>query len=231
MTKANEGRILIEVDEESKNSHTFENGMTIRLERRYNNFDRKYVQPINAKVIEGDNIANGTEILVHHNALSDTNKVHNYVKLSGDQIASSIQYYSIPIEMAFAWLQGENWKPCTGFAFGYRIFKPYKGILQGIVPAQLKNVLYCYTGELSGKVVQTVHSADYEIIFQGLSGREERLIRFRHFEDEDNPREEVQIVRDDLTEEVLSDELHIGISIADATTLTHKTETKWQISQ
>lgn len=231
MIKANEGRILIEVDIEKKNFHTFSDGTKIRLERKYNNFNRAYTQPINANVIEGDNIPSGTEILIHHNALSDTNKVHNFVKLSGEQIATNMQHFSIPIEMAFGWKSGKDWKPCSTYAFGLRVFKPYSGIIEGIEPALLKNVLFCYTGELAGKVVQTLHNCDYQVIFQGVNGREQIIIRFRHYENEDSPREEVLLVRNDLTEQVNDGELIIGVSKTDAKPLNHKKETSWQISQ
>ena len=69
---------------------------------------------------------------------------------------------------------------------------------------------------MSGKVVQTLHSCDYQIIFQGENGREQSIIRFRHYEDEDSPREECLVIRDDLTELIQSGELYIGLNVSDA---------------
>lgn len=231
MIKANEGRILISVDMDGKDSHRFDSGLEIKLVRRVNQFNRRISEPVNGIVVEGDAIPAGTQILVHHNALSDTNAVNNYVPLSGSQIASNIKYFAIPIEMAFAWLDGTEWKPCTGFAFGLRVFRPYIGILQGIAPTQIKDVLYVTTGELKGRVVQTLKASDYQIIFQDTNGQEGNIIRFRHYEGKDHDLEQVLVCRDDLTDAVNSNELYIGITISDAKPLNHKTETSWQISQ
>ena len=61
-----EGRIIVSVDHESKNSHKFADGTVIRLERDYNNLNRRQTQPTNAIVISGKDISKGSEILIHH---------------------------------------------------------------------------------------------------------------------------------------------------------------------
>ena len=63
--RAVEGRVIISVDHEKKNSHTFEDGTTIRLERDWNNLNRRETQPVNAIVIDGEGIKDGAEILIH----------------------------------------------------------------------------------------------------------------------------------------------------------------------
>jgi hypothetical protein len=69
-------------------------------------------------------------------------------------------------------------------------------------------------------VVHTLKACDYEIIFQGKDGREERLIRFRHFPGEDNDREEVIAVSEYLTDQVNCGKLLIGLSPTTAKEIT-----------
>jgi hypothetical protein len=102
--------------------------------------------------------------------------------------------------------------PLKGFATGLRVFIPYKGVIEGIPNEQIKNVLYITSGEFKGKVVHTLKACDYEIIFIGTKGVEERIIRCRHFEDECNEREEIVCVDQYLTDKVNKAELLIGIS-------------------
>jgi hypothetical protein len=142
--------------------------------------------------------------------------VYNYTPLSGDDVASDIRYYSIPSEMAYAYLDGTEWKPIKPYAFGLRVFRPYSGILQGIEPTQLKDTLYVYTGELSGKIVKTVKAADYCIVHQGIDGREGNIIVFKHYEEDDNDIEEVLCILDELTEQLHKSKLLVGLTKTDA---------------
>ena len=64
-------RVIIKVDLESKNSHTFKDGTKIRLERIYDNFNMRYVKPVNGIVVNAKDIPEGAEILIHHNATHD----------------------------------------------------------------------------------------------------------------------------------------------------------------
>jgi len=96
------------------------------------------------------------------------------------------------------------------------VFEPYKGPIVGIEPKQIKNVLYITSGELKGKVVHTLKACDYEVIFMGNNGYEERIIRCRHFENEINEREEIIAIDPILTKKTLKSELLVGISPKDA---------------
>lgn len=214
-----ENRIAVRVDMNYKNSHTFGDGTKIALERRYDNFDRKYTEPVNAVVMSGENIPEGSEILIHHNSCHDTNRIFNYTALSGDEIASDIKYFSIPETEAFAWYSKEskNWQPLPGFDFALRVFRPYKGVLEGIEPTLIKDCLYVTTGEYKGLVCRTLKSCDYQLIFQDQNGREGNLIRFRSSEDVKTQREcEVIAIDHSLTNEMLNRNLIAGISKSDA---------------
>ena len=123
-----EGRVVISVDLESKNSHTFSDGTKIRLEREYNNLNQRETKPVNAIVIDGEDIESGSQILIHPNVTHDTYKIFDMTRLSGEVESSGIKYFSVPVEKCFAWLDGETWKPLKSFEFGLRVYKPYDGI-------------------------------------------------------------------------------------------------------
>lgn len=212
-------RVIVSVNMDAKNWHTMSDGTKIRLERRFDNFDQKYTQPINATVISSESIPAGSEIIIHHNSVHDTNKLFSYQLLSGEAIASDIRYFSVPYSECFAWYDEptESWQPMPGFDFALRVFKPYKGILEGIEPTLLKNVLYVTTGEYKGNVCFTLKAADYELIFQDKDERESRLIRFRSCEDEKTQREmEIVAIDHDLTAKVLNGEYIVGLTKTDA---------------
>lgn len=217
--KAVDGKVIISVDLESKNSHTFEDGTKIRLERQYNNLNKRETHPVNAIVVDGENMKSGSQILIHPNCTHDTNKIFNHSALSGVIEGSDVKYFSVDSDKCYAWLDGNEWKPLKGFDFALRVYVPYKGFLDGIEHTLIKDVLYITTGELKNKVVHTLKACDYEIIFQGVSGREERLIRFRHFPNQDHEREEVIAVDLYLTEKVKNKELLIGLSPLNAKTI------------
>ena len=213
-----EGRLIVSVDLEGKNWHTFESGQKIRLERQYNNLNLRETAPVNAIVISGANIPKGSEILIHHNAPSDTNRIHNYSKLSGKETGSDIKHYSIPEEQCFLWKDVNNtWQPIQPYQTALRVFKPYTGILQGIDPIVLKNTLYCTSGEFKGKVVYTLEACDYQIVFQDINGQEGNVIRFRPNGDEKSNREpEAVAIRNDITNKVNNGEYLVGITTKDA---------------
>jgi hypothetical protein len=214
-----EGRIIIKMDMEYKNSHTFEDGTKIRLERKYDNFDEKYTRPINAVVVSAENIPEGVEVLVHHNCTHDTNRIFNYQQLSGKVEASDIRYFSIKEDEAFAWYDEESkrWMPIKGFDFALHVFKPYKGILEGIEPTPIKNTLWVTTGEYKDKACMTLVASNYKIIFQDRNGREGNLIRFRSEENPITMREcEVVLFHHEYTEKILSGQYYVGVTISDA---------------
>lgn len=213
--KAVEGRVIVSVDLEGKNSHTFEDGTKIRLERQWNNLNRRETHPVNAIVIDGVGVKKGSQILIHPNMTHDSNKIFNYSSLSGEVEGSDVKYFSVPVEQCYAWLDEEDnntWKPLPNFEFGLRVYKPYEGTLEGIEPTYLKDVLYVTTGEFKGLVAHTLKACDYEIIFQGIHGREERIIRFRHFSDQEHEREEIIAIDHHLTKDIEEGKLLIGLS-------------------
>jgi len=217
--QAVEGKVIISVDLESKNSHTFSDGTKIRLERQYNNLNRRETHPVNATVISGEGMKSGSQILIHPNMTHETYRIYDYAPLSGIIEGSDIKYYSIPEEQCYAWLDGDTWKPLKNFDFALRVYIPYAGLVDGIEPTLVKDVLYVTTGEFKGKVVHTLKSCDYEIIFQGPNGQEDRLIRFRHFPGQEHEREEVIAVDEYLTEKVNNKKLIIGLSPLKAKTV------------
>ena len=214
--KAPTNRVIIKVDLESKNSHTFKDGTKIKLERVYDNFNMRYVKPVNAEVVDAKDIPAGAEILIHHNATHDTYKIFNYQRPT-TEASSDIQYFSIPIEECFMWREGKGsiWNALNNFVTALRIFKPYKGMLQGIEPEVMNNKLYITSGELKGRAVNTVISSDYEIIYQNDDGTEGRIIRLRYFPD-GNDRNEIIAINDNMTELVESGELLVGYNKSDA---------------
>lgn len=213
MLKHVDNKVVIRIDIENKNWHTFSDGTKIRLERQYNELNRRISEPVNAWVVSAENIKSDSEILIHPNAVTESYRIYNYAPLSGEEIAGQWKYYGIPEEMCYLYREGERWLPLKGYVVGQRVFEPYKGIIEGIEPTQIKNVLYIETGELAGNVVQTLKACDYEIIFQGTNGQEQRIIRCRHFPDDpDNERQEVIAIRHDLTERVNEGQLHIGLN-------------------
>lgn len=215
-----ENRIVIKVDHNYKKSHKFADGTVLALERGWNNLDKRETAEVNGIVISAEDIPQGAEILIHHNATHDTNKILDHGQLSGLKIASHIEYYSIPETQAFFWRKdSETWHPVKGYVTGIQVYKPYRGILQGIDPTIIKDTLYITSGDLKGQVCHTVRAANYEMIFQDLDGRENRLIRCRHWDDEDNEREELTAISHYLTQKVNSGEYIIGLTPTTAKSL------------
>jgi hypothetical protein len=214
--KAPSNRVIIKVDLESKNSHTFKDGTKIKLERVYDNFNMRYVKPVNAEVVDAKDIPTGAEILIHHNATHDTYKIFNYQRPT-TEASSDIQYFSIPIEECFMWRKGKGslWNALNNFVTALRIFKPYKGMLDGIEPELMNNKLYITSGELKGRAVNTVISSDYEIIYQNDDGTEGRIIRLRYYPD-GNDRNEIIAINDNMTELIENGELLVGYNKSDA---------------
>lgn len=213
------GRVIVKIDLQGKNFHRLSNGHQLRLERDFNNHNRRHTAPINAVVISAESIPTNSEILISHNATHETNRIFSYKSSSPD-----IQYFSIPENECFAWRDNNgSLQPMPNFDFALRVFKPYDGSLVGIQPKLLNDILYITTGSLVGNVVNTLKSCDYEIVFQGENGQEERLVRLRHSEDENFDREEVVCINHALTEQLNNNKLFIGLTANDA-----KTIKEWQ---
>lgn len=212
-------RVVVSIDLDYKDSHQFEDGTKIAMIRRVENFNQRYTQPVNGIVIAAEDIPEGAEILVGHNASHDTNRIFDATELSGKEEASNVKYFSIPIEDCFAWRERDGeWLPMPGFAFALRIFTPYKGIIQNIEPTLIKNVLWCRTGAYQNLAVHTLRACDYEIIFQeSKTGRESRLIRCRPDGDDESQRDPEFICIDHaMTKKILNQELLVGLSKSDA---------------
>ena len=109
------GRVIVVVNTEYKN-YTKLNDTTIRLERQYNNLNRRETEPVNAIVISAENIPKGAEVLIHHNALHDTNRIFGAEKLTDGESSSDVKYYSIKENECFLWrIDKSEWNPCTVF--------------------------------------------------------------------------------------------------------------------
>ncbi|HEY6437884.1 MAG TPA: hypothetical protein VIY47_14935 [Ignavibacteriaceae bacterium] len=218
MLKHVEGKVIVSMDIQKKNYHTFSDGTIIRRERQYNELNRRISEPVNAIVISGENIPAGVEILIHPNAASETNQIHNYTKLSGAELDSDIKYYSIPEEQCFIWKDSNNeWQPLPPYETALRVFKPHTGLLQNIEPTQLKDTLYVTSGDLKGNVVATLQACDYQIVFQDVNGREGDLIRFRPYGDDKHDREpEAIALLHSETKKVNEGKLLVGLTPSDA---------------
>lgn len=215
------GRVIVSVDLESKNTHQLTKDVTIRLERKFNNLNKRYTEPVNGTVISSHCMPDGVSCLIHHNSCHDVNRIFNYKNLSGNEQASTIKYYSLKEYEVFFYREQntEEWLPNKGYATALRIFKPYTGILHNIESTQIKDVLWVTNGEYKDKAVKTVKAADYSIVFQESDGREREMIRFRPDGMENREPEAICILHD-LTEQILNGELHIGLTHTDCKTLT-----------
>lgn len=217
--KHTDGRIIIKIDIDGKDIHTFDSGVQIYRGRRFNELNRRITEPVNAIVIDAEYIPKGVEILIHPNSICDANKIFDYGNRTIEE-NNAVRYYSIEEISAFLYRDSETWLPLKGFAIGLRVFKPYEGKLVGIQPSLIKDILYIQSGEYKNKAVQTLRSCDYEIIFQGINGREERIIRCRHYEGYNHDREEIILERNDLTELINAGKLLVGLNGNDAKPIT-----------
>lgn len=218
--RAVHGRVIVAVDMQVKNWHTFSHGETIRHERGPNNLNYRETQPVQGEVLDSAIVPAGHSILFQHNACHDYYRIFNYKQVSGLDIASEVRYFSIPESACYlSRAPGAEWTPIKGIATGLRVFTPYRGMLVGIPHAVIKDVLCITGGELKGLVVHTVRAADYEIVFQGADGKEGNIIRLRHWdnpEDDIHHREEIVMIDHEKTEMVRKGELYLGLTSKDA---------------
>jgi hypothetical protein len=219
--KAVSGRVVILVDPEQKNYWTFKDGTTIRYERNFNNLDNKHTQQVLGTVVDAEHIPKGAMCLFHHNCLHPVNEIFNHNQLSGEDIASGVKVISIREEEAYLWkMPGDKeWQPAKNFCIALRVFKPYNGLIKGIEPTKVENMLYIKTGEYAGRIVRTLKACDFPIIFRNEEGVEETIIRCRHFEEEYNDREELVGIDEGMTAKLYAGDLLIGIEPKDAQTI------------
>ena len=198
-----EGRVVLSVDPEQKNYWTFSSGETIRLERNFDNFDKKYTSQVLGVCISAEDIPQDAFVLFHHNGLHETYQILNHGKLSGKDIAAGIKLISIPERDCFFWKlkDEEKWHPTKNYATALRVYEPYNGLLEGVEPTLIKNTLYVTSGKYEGQVVKTLKACDYQITFRNENGIDENIIRFRPDGDEDREEEAIAIMHE-LTEKV-----------------------------
>jgi hypothetical protein len=208
-----ENRVILHVNLQSKNSHTFADGTKLILDRDVENLNRRETMPVNANVISAEGLPKNSQVLIHHNSLHEVNKIKDYS--GGDY------YFSVPATECYLWRKaiGENWNPMKGFATALRVFIPYSGNMVGVKHELIKDVLYITSGEYKGNVVHVLKAADYEIIYQGDDDKEKRVIRVRHFEDEVHEREEIIMVNKYYTDKVKKGLFLIGLNVNDAKVL------------
>lgn len=208
------GKVIVRIDMQSKNQHTFSNGTTIRLERQFNNLNRRETEPTNGIVVSSEHIPEGSEILVHQNATNEANRIFNYQQSSD---IGDIRHYSIPEDHCFIWKDKDGiWQPLPPYETALRVFKPYAGILSGIEPSKIKDTLYVTSGELKGKCVATLKACDFQIVFQGSNGKEDSIIRFRPFGDDKNQREpEAIAILTKETKKIKDGTLYVGLTPSD----------------
>lgn len=213
----NRDRVLVEADMQAKNSYRLTDEVTIQMERNIENYNGRETNAVQGYVTDQEGFPKRAEVLVDHNSLHPTN-------LIGDvEMKSNYKLFSVPLPEVYCYRElktnktdcaifyGE-WMPCENFLIIERVFRPYAGILEGIEPTELKNILFCLQGEYKHKVLHTAKWTDYEIIFQNEFGREDSIIRMRNNDDE------VEAVSDDLTNLLLSGKLLIGKTASTATT-------------
>lgn len=212
--KSVSGRVVIRIDIESKNSWKFSNGTTIRLERQYNNFNRRETTPTNAIVVHSEFIPEGSEILVHQNATNESNRIYNHQQSSD---IGDIRYYSIPEDHCFIWKDTDgNWQPLPPYETALRVFRPYKGLISAIEPTLLKDTLWVTSGELKSTCVATLKASDFQVVFQDSNGKEGNVIRFRPYGDEKHEREpEAIAILNAETKNIKEAKLYVGLSPSD----------------
>lgn len=213
-----EKRIIIKADKDGKNWHTFSDGKKIRLEREFDNLDKKHTSQVLGEVVSGEYVPTGAMILFHHNAIHPVNQIFNHAQLSGEEIASGVELFSFREDECYLWKMPEDkeWKPLRGFATALRVFTPYEGSFEGVLPEKVKEVLYITSGEFKGKVCHCLKASDMPIIFNNDNGVEDTIIRVRHFEgDVLHEREELIAVDLALTKKVKKGELYVGITPKD----------------
>ncbi len=209
------GRVIVKMDIQKKNRHTFSNGTTIRRERGFNNFNFREVNPCNAIVVSSENMPIGAEVIIDYTSFHDSNKIFDY-----DSGSIDIEFYSVKEDECYAWKIGENeWQPTKGCEFGLRVYKPHEGRLSHVTPERLKEILYVTTGSMQGFVIQTVRGSDYQMVFTDDNGKEGNIIRFRHSDEPNYDREEVICIHNEYTDLVNEGKLLIGLEPSTATKL------------
>jgi len=206
------GRVVVKSDLQSKNEHSFNDGNTIRLERQFNNFNRRHTEPVNCIVISSEKIPQGTEIIVDHNSIHEAYQINSYKNKNAD-----VKYYSVPEDQCYLYRDGETWKAIEPYETALQVFRPYGGHLIGTPPIPLENTLWVTSGEYKNQVVKTLIGCNYCVIFQDINGREKNIIRFLpNGYPKYNKECEAIAVMNTMTDMVNDGKLLIGITPKDA---------------
>jgi len=170
--------------------------------------NRRQTEPANAVVIDAANIPAGAEVLIYYNAIHDSNKIFDYKNKS-----PHVGYYSIKEEDCYMYLDGGEWKPIAPYETALRVYEPYEGSIEGMMPKKMADVLYVTSGKYKGNVVKTLRGCDFEIIFMNTDGREGNIVIFRPDGlPEKSLEEEAIAILHELTEKVALGTLLVGIS-------------------
>lgn len=221
MMKHVPGRVVVKADVDGKNWHTFASGQRIRIERQYNNLDRKHTEQVLGEVVSAEGMPAGAMVLFHHNAIHPSNLITANTQLSGTEIASGIRFFSFKEDECYLWkMPGEQeWNPAKNFATAYYLFEPYAGPLIGMQPKKLTDILYIAKGgRYEGYACNVLKAAGMPIVFINEGGVEEIIIRLRTFT-EYSEREEIAAINEDITNKVKAGKILVGTSIRDCKTL------------
>jgi len=213
--KAAVGRVIVRVKMDEKDSYQFGSGLKIAIQRNTECFDKKYTTITQGEVMDSEYIPKGATVYFHHNGSHENNHIYNYKSLNSEDIANEIRYFSIPEGECFLYrVEDGELLPLRGFATALRVFKPYKGILQGIEPSLLKNVLYLTSGTMKGKVCHTLKACDYQLTVL-VDGRDRNIIRVRDAGQAEEQREELVAVNHTYTKRVKDGGLYVGLTTTD----------------
>ena len=187
--KALTGFVIIKIDTRQKERYRL-GGTDIVLDiTRGFNWNQREDRPTLATIIDGENLPSGTDVLVNYLALEPVYEILDEDILTKHEKQQGYKILSIPNDMCFAYFHKGEWHPCKEYLITMRVYKPYGGMLLGVEPVLVKNIMYVVKGysegtekdkvDLSGKVAVTLDWADYEIIWTNRDNQEERIIRTR----------------------------------------------------
>jgi|GEM_PF-3366325 len=215
--KAIKGNILFKIDVTQKEKLSFAGDKKLHIERNYN-FNLREDRASMGYCIDGENIPARAKILVHHLSTEPNYEVpYAELFLTDEEIKEGYKIFAIPKDMCFCYHDGSEWIPCEKFLITKRIFKEYKGVLDGIPTEQVLKRLYVvkgfddYEGEpadLSGKVMAVTLNSDYQIIFHDENNKEQSVIRTRW--------REIEAIDYQMTKDVEDGKYLVGIELKDA---------------
>ena len=189
--KALRGKMIIKMDVRQKEKLLFCGRDILQIQKGFD-FNLRQDNPSMAIVIDGEGLNAGDFILVHHLSNQPSYAIEDNTFLTTEEIADGYKIFSVPIDNGFCYSKdGENWTPCKNFLITSRLFKPYKGKMQGIPHEKIERRLFVVRGydyeggeqvDISGNVMITTDFSDYEIIWHDTKHKETRLVRTRNRE-------------------------------------------------